>query len=267
MDVSIQIVHYNTPGLLRETLRSIRMAAPHIAYEVLVVDNNPEGRLSKEFRGQFPFVRFLDAAEHKGFGGGHNFASSVATGRYIFVFNPDIVVPYGMLEKMVEYLDLHPQISLLGPKLLNPDGSLQLSCFRFDHPSVKVLRRTPLRHLTFVQRLLDRHLMLDADHDTTQTVDWLLGACLLVRRDVWDALRGFDERFLLYFEDMDFCRRVWEIGGRVVYHPSVFMVHYHRREGSQGSLFVQVFQRANRLHIRSFLKYVRKYFRKPFPCR
>lgn len=265
MDLSIQIVHYNTPKLLVETLRSIRRAAPRINYEVVVVDNNPRDRLDKSLRAQFPEVKFVVSEKHRGFGGGQNFAFESATGRHVLVFNPDIFIEYGVLEKLVEYMDDNPNIGVLGARLQNPDGTLQESCYRFNQPFVKVLRRTPLRALPFVSKMIDKHLMRDIPHDRIMDVDWLMGASLCVRREVWEELGGFDENFVLYFEDTDFCRRAWQKGKRVVYHPDIVMVHYHRREGSNGSFVAQLFHRANILHIASWLKYTKKYFRVPYP--
>ena len=265
MDLSIQIVHYNTPKLLEETLRYIRAAAPRISYEVIVVDNNPHARLHSQIESRFSEVRFVKAPRHLGFGGAQNFAFAHARGRHVLVFNPDIFVSYGNLEALVEILDLHEDIGVVGARLHNPDGTLQESCYRFDQPFVKVLRRTVLRRLPHVGRMIDRHLMRDVSHEEKMDVDWLMGACLCVRREVWSALGGFDEQFVLYFEDTDFCRRVWKMGKRVVYNPEVVMVHYHRREGARGNLFAQLTHRANRLHIASWLRYTKKYFRHEHP--
>ena len=94
-----------------------------------------------------------------------------------------------------------------------------------------------------------------------------MGASMCVRREVWEKLNGFDEDFILYFEDTDFCRRAWLSGTRVVYHPGIVMVHYHRREGSKGNLLAQLFHRANRLHIASWLRYTKKYMGAEHPRR
>lgn len=266
-DLTIQIVHYNTPELLKETLRAIRAAAPRLNYEVIVVDNNPSARLSEEVKALFPEVRFITLPEHAGFGGGHNRAFAESRGRTILVFNPDIFVEYGNLEALVAFLDAHEDVGVVGAQLRNPDGSLQDSCYRFDKPYVKILRRTPLRRLPFVARAIAHHLMQDEPRDRVSDVDWLMGACLLMRREMYEAVGGFDERFVMYFEDMDLCRRVWELGKRVVYHPEVVMVHYHRREGAEGSVFRQVLKRTNRLHLASWWHYTKKYFRTPHPRR
>lgn len=265
LDLTIQIVHYNTPRLLRETLRHLRSAAPKLSYEVIVVDNHPEARLPETLAIDFPEVIFLSAPKHLGFGGAQNFAFSKSRGRNILVFNPDIFVSYGNLEALVAFLDQHEDVGACGAQLRNADGSLQDSCYRFDRPFIKVLRRTPLRTWPRVRTWIAHHLMQDTDRTETMDVDWLMGACILLRREVFEMIGGFDERFLLYFEDTDLCRRIWMMGKRVVYYPSVVMVHYHRREGSQGNLFLQMFQRANWLHLQSWLRYSRKYARTTHP--
>ncbi|KKW37198.1 MAG: Glycosyl transferase family 2, partial [Candidatus Giovannonibacteria bacterium GW2011_GWA2_53_7] len=242
-------------------------AAPKLAYEVLVVDNNPFARLPSTFETEFPDVRFLKSDRHRGFGGGQNFAFAQARGRHVLVFNPDIFASYGNLEALVAYLDAHPDVGIVGAQLRNPDGSLQDSCYRFDRPFVKVLRRTPFRHLPLIARLIRHHLMQDHPRDVVMDVDWLMGACLMVRRELYERLGGFDEGFVMYFEDTDLCRRAWESGARVVYHPEVVMVHYHRREGAHGNLFSQLFIRANRLHLASWVRYTKKYARVSHPRR
>ena len=113
MDLSILIVHYNTPRLLAETLRSIRRAAPRLNYEVIVVDNNPSDRLPSKMKTQFPEVRFIQAENHLGFGGGNNLAAKTAQGRHVLVFNPDIFVEYGAFETLTKFLDENKTLVLL----------------------------------------------------------------------------------------------------------------------------------------------------------
>ncbi|MBI2484560.1 glycosyltransferase family 2 protein [Candidatus Uhrbacteria bacterium] len=267
MDATIQIVHYHSLGLLRETLRSLRRAVPRLTYEVIVVDNNPRQRLPASFAEEFPEARVLAASRHLGFGGGHNFASKKANGDFLIILNPDIMVVQGSLEELLKYAKSHPEAGLVAPRLHFPNGHIQYSCFRFRHTGLKLLGRTPFANLPWVKKRMDFHRMLDVSHDETMSVDWVLGACLCVPRDLWNRLGGFDERFLLYFEEVDFCRRVWHMGRHVVYHPLSVMLHYYQREGSGGSFFSQLCSRANWIHLASWAKYLHKYFRTKSPCR
>ena len=154
-----------------------------------------------------------------------------AHGRHFLIFNPDMIVLPGSLEHLTAFLDEHPSVGMVGPKLLHPDGTLQFSCYRFMKPITIVYRRLPLIDcLSCVSRELKRYLMSDWDHTSVASVDYLLGACLLVRREAVEEVGGFDPSYFMYFEDQDWCRRFWQAGWEVVYHPEISMIHYHRRE-------------------------------------
>lgn len=259
-DVSILIVHYNTPGLLRQTLKGIFSSVQQVSFEVIVVDNNPQIRVSDLVRKEFPQVKLLVSQAHRGFGGGMNYAMEYANGRYFFIFNPDIVTFDGTLDALGRFMDTHPDIGMLGPKLLNPDRSLQYSCFQFMKPSIMFYRRVPiLRSLGFAKCAVDAYQMKHWTHDEVADVDYLLGAAMFVRKEVLDEVGGFDPNFFVYFEDQDWCRRFWLHGWRVVYHPGIVFVHYHRRETAEGSFFQQLRNPLTRTQIKSALYYYRKY--------
>ncbi len=260
IDVSILIVHYNTPGLLKQTLKGIRKAAPAVTYEVIVVDNNPVIRVADMIRREFPEVKLVVSDRNLGFGGGMNAAMQSATGRYWFVFNPDIALFSGAMEELVRFMDAHPDVGMAGPQLRHPDGSLQYSCYRFETPSVILCRRIPILHFfPAARRAVGQYLMSDWDHAQTRNVDYLLGAALLVRREAAEKVGGFDPGFFVYFEDQDWCRRFWKAGWRVVYHPAASMVHYHRRETAEGSFWKQILNPLTRVQIRSAIYYFQKY--------
>lgn len=265
-DVSILIVHYNTPGLLRQTLKGIRESAIQIPYEVIVVDNNPSLRVGEDVQRVDPSVRVVVSEKNLGFGRGMNVGMKAAHGRYILVFNPDVCLFPHAIEGLVTFMDTHPDVGMVGPKLLNPDGSVQASRFRFMDPWVIAYRRLPLlRLLPFATRAVDHYLMGDADHTKTQDVDYLLGAAILARRTAIEEVGVFDEQFFMYFEDQDWCRRFWKAGWRVVYHPEVSLVHYHRRETAEGGFLSQLRNPLTRIQMKSALYYYRKYRGEPLP--
>lgn len=274
MDVSILIVHYNTPGLLRQTLKGIRRSLPsvlpagrQVRHEVIVVDNNPDARIGGMMK-EFPEVKLIESGENRGFGAGMNLAMQAATGRYLFVFNPDIAMFPGVVEELVRYMEANPKVGMCGPRLQNPDGSLQFSCFRFIRPLTVIGRRVGLaRHIPGVQADLDAYLMRDWDHKDTRDVDYLLGAAMFARKEAVEAVGGFDEAFRLYFEEQDWCRRFWKAGWRVVYHPAATLVHYHRRETAEGGLMAQLRNPLTHTQIRSAIYYFRKYRNEPHPSR
>ena len=259
-DVSILIVHYNTPRLLRQTLKAIRRSAPTLNYEVIVVDNNPNSRVEEMIRREFHDVKVLVTDQNLGFGRGMNLAMEHAEGRYLFVFNPDILLLPGALEKLAAYMDAHPDVGMLGPCLNHPDGTLQNSCYRFMKPSTILYRRLPfLRVFKKAKEHVQNYLMADADHSLTQPVDYILGAAMFIRRDASEQVGGFDPAFFVYFEDQDLCRRFWENKWKVVYYPEVTLIHYHRRETAEGGFLKQLMNPLTRIQIQSALYYYKKY--------
>lgn len=260
IDVSILIVHYNTPGLLRQTLKGIFRANPAVTYEVIVVDNNPACRVKEKIEAEFPQVKVLVSPCNVGFGQGMNLAMKVAVGRYLFVYNPDIILMPGALESLSRFMDEHANVGMVGPRLLNPDSSVQHSCYRFMEPMIIPYRRVPfLRRFSFAKRAVDAYLMVGEDLSRTRDVDYLLGAAMFVRREAMAQVGGFDPNFFVYFEDQDWCRRFWLAGWRVVYHPQVSLIHYHRRETAEGGFMTQLLNPLTRVQIKSALYYYKKY--------
>lgn len=266
VDVSILIVHYNTQGLLRQTLKAIKRAQPQVSYEVIVVDNNPKQRIGEMVRAEFPEVRVIESEENVGFGRGMNAAMQEAKGRFYFIYNPDILLSEGALTKLVAYMQNHPKIGMLGPQLNNPDGSLQYSCYQFMRPSTILYRRLPfLRVLKKAKNQVEEYMMVDMDHSKTQAVDYILGAAMFVRREAIEQVGGFDPNFFVYFEDQDLCRRFWMAGWEVVYYPEVRLIHYHRRETAQGGFVKQLRNPLTRIQIQSALYYYKKYKGSDYP--
>ncbi len=257
--LSIIIVHTFEKLALRQTLRGLRRAAPQLSFELIIVDNNPAAGLKTLLQSEFPDVTYLQNERNLGFAKGMNVGIKAARGEYVLIFNPDILVPPGALEKMVNYLADHPDIGLLGPKLLNPDGSLQYSCYRLPTLMLPVYRRTPLGRLPFAKKVLNDYFMVQDSHDEAMEVDAMIGASLLARRDRLVEINYFDERYQLYYEDNDLCRKFWDHGFRVVYYPDVSLTHYHRRATADGGLFQQILNKFTWIQIHSFLKYYFKY--------
>ncbi len=259
-DVSILIVHYNTPKLLRQTLKGIFAMQSAASFEVIVVDNNPSMRVDELVRGEFPEVKLLVSDQNVGFGNGMNLAIANANGRYFFVFNPDIAITDHALDELMKYMDTHTDVGMVAPRLSNPDGSLQSSCYRFMGPEIILYRRIPLlAKLPFAKKAVDQYLMKDWNHAETQDVDYVLGAAMFVRREAYEAVGGFDPNYFIYFEDQDWCRRFWRAGWRVVYHPKANFVHYHRRETAEGGFFGQMLNPLTRKQMKSAIYYYRKY--------
>lgn len=266
MDVSIVIVSYRTRGLVKQCLKSIRRAASALDYEVLVVDNASGDGLPELVRERFPETRLFALPENVGFAAGNNVAIRKAKGRYVFVLNPDTMLEAGALEAMVAFMDAHADVGVLAPALRHPDGSRQESVHRFPSPWIPVWRRTPLGRLKRAQEELTRYAMRGEVGEAPIDVDWAEGAALFVRRAAMDEVGLLDERFFVYFEDADWCRRFWLKGWKVRHVPGIAVLHYHRRESADAGWFLApLVSKVSRIHIQSAIKYFRKWKGQPLP--
>lgn len=223
--LTVQIVNWNAREPLRAALRSILAHPPRFPYEIVVLDNASSDGSVQMLEKEFPEVRLLVSEQNLGFSRGHNLAARAAQGKYLFILNPDTEVIPPALELLVDYAEQHPEVAILGPKILNPDGSLQYSCRRFPNPTAALFRNTPLGKLFPNNPYTRDYLMTDWDHNSIREVDWVSGAALFIRRAVYEQLGGFDERFFMYCEDTDLCYRAWQAGYTVVYYPEPKIVH------------------------------------------
>ncbi|MBI5404839.1 MAG: glycosyltransferase family 2 protein [Candidatus Kerfeldbacteria bacterium] len=265
LDLSIIIVNYRERGFLRQCLKGIYAADLKLKFEIIVVDNNSNDGSADMVRQSFPNVVLEARQDNPGLAVATNVGIKRSRGRYLLFMNADIAVFPGVIERLAEFLERHPDVGLIAPKLLNPDRSVQISCYRFPSLVVPILRRTPLGKLPSAKKLLRSYLMLDWDHNATQSVEWVLGACMMVRRSAVEKVGVMDERFFMYFEDVDWCRRFWSAGLKVVYLADTWMIHYHQRMSAESPGLSGVFQKLTRIHIQSAMKYFRKYRQQPLP--
>ncbi len=223
--LTIQIVNWNAREPLRAALRSILAHPPHFPYEIIVVDNASSDGSVQMLEKEFPEIKLIVSEQNLGFSRGHNLAARAARGKYQFILNPDTEVMPNALDLLVEFAEKHPEVAIIGPKILNPDGSLQYSCRRFPNPTAALFRNTPLGKLFPNNRYTREYLMTDWDHSSIREVDWVSGAALFIQREVFERLGGFDEQFFMYCEDMDLCYRAWQAGYKVVYYPEPVIIH------------------------------------------
>ncbi len=263
--VSFITVCYRTPNMIRMLLRGFEKAGLAFPYEYILVNNAPGDGTSEMVRELFPWVTVIDSPGNVGYGVGNNLGLKAAQGEYVMIVNPDIVVFSGELEKLVAEADRKPEVGIFGPKLLNPNRTPQRSFYRFPDYLIPVYRRTPLGSLPWGKKAIDRYLMKDVEPSETIEVDWVLGGAQLIRRQVLDDLGGLDERYFMYFDDVDLCRSAWAKGWRVAYVPHAWLVHFHQRESDTGSVFGVLFNRTTRVHIASAVKYFWKYRGVPWP--
>lgn len=244
-DVSVAIVSWNARAYLRRCLASlfdpgdaeVREAwdrtgrppgeprAEAVTWEVIVVDQQSLDGSAEVVEEQYPQVRLVRQIPNLGFAGGNNVAYRHAHGRYFLLLNSDTVVRPGWLTELVRYADAHPRAGLIGPRLLNPDGSLQYSCRRFPSLGAGVFRHTPFEWLAPRNPYTHDYLMQDWDHASPREVDWLSGACLMARREMIEEIGGLDERYFMYFEDVDWSFRAHHSGWEVHYIPEPGVIH------------------------------------------
>lgn len=232
-DLSICIVNWNSKEDLVSCLDSMAGVVSSEGYEVIVVDNASSDGSAELIPLNYGWVAFRANSENLGFAKASNQAIKASRGRYVLLLNPDTRVAPGSLEKLVLYADRTPDAGVIGCKVLNPDGSLQYSCRRFPTILAGLQRNTPIGKLLGDSKHVSDYLMKDWDHQTALDVDWVSGAALMIRRDVIERVGLLDERFFMYCEDTDYCRRTWEAGLRVSYYPDAVVAHAIGRSSDQ----------------------------------
>ncbi|MCK5084903.1 MAG: glycosyltransferase family 2 protein [Candidatus Pacebacteria bacterium] len=264
--LSVIVNHYRTPEILKICLRSIseNLKNADFDWELMVTDSATIEKTQEMMEEQFSDVIFISAKENIGFGRSINIAVEKAKGDYFFIVNADILVEEeGAIEKMLDYIEKNKDVGMVGPKLLNVNNTVQQSCFRFYTPLTVICRRTAIGKMFFGKKVLDNFLMSDIfkKKDVTEPipVDWLMGSAMMVRRSELEKVGVFDENFFMYFEDVDWARRFWENGLKVVYFPNSQMYHYHFQSSKKKSLFDSLLSKYARIHIKSALKYFVKY--------
>jgi len=264
MDISIVIVNYKTKGFTLNCIKSISEAnfdlpEKKLSYEIIVVDNKSDDGVGDILSWQNPNIIFIQNESNLGMGGGNNTGFKRAKGDYIVVMNPDTIAMPDTFTNLYRYMEANPEVGIVGPKQLNPDKSVQNSCYRWHKFLTPMYRRTPLGDFGFAQKDIDRYLMKDFDCSTVKEVDWLLGSFLFCRKEALDQVGWFDERFFLYFEDTDLCRRFWKAGWKVVYNPEVEIIHNHNRQSAKVAWYKFFTSVTAREHVVSWIKYFLKW--------
>lgn len=235
--------------------------------QITVVDNSlNEDGIHDELRAQNKGVKYIDAGGNIGFGRANEIGFKATPATYYLTLNPDTVIPSGRqtVLRLLQFMDDHKQIGCVGPKLLNMDGTLQYTCYRFDLSSILI---KPFKHIGFgdrfvwAKRAIHRLEMRDFDHESTRPVDWIQGAAMMIRADAVKDVGWFDDRYFMYFEDCDWCRSLWDAGWPVYYVHDIEMYHKHTRGSSHvaGALRAVVKNKLARTHLRSMIQYLLKW--------
>lgn len=260
-DLSIVYINKGMGGLLLRSLASLAESAePGLVVEALVAHcpTPAESDLEAKARAAFPGLRWIEE-ERFGIARMRNAGIRAARGRCVCMLDADTLVRPGAFNRLVEFMDAHPRVGGCGPRTVRPGGELEMSCKRFYSLWAILFRRTFLGRLFPNNGPERRHLMADADHARRLDIDWMAGACYMMRRAAIDHVGLFDEAFYFGFEDVDWCYRAKLGGWSICYLPDAEIVHDVQRSSARG---------INRMaweHLKSGLRFWRKHRRHPHP--
>ena len=256
--LSVIIISYNTCQMTLDCLRALLADVAGMEAEVMVVDNASTDGSPEAIEAEFgPRVRVIRNDRNAGFGAANNIAMRGARGKYFLLLNSDAFVKAGAVGELVRYLDDHADVGVVGPRLLNGDGSVQVSCFPFPSPL-----RAWVENLWIPAIVRDRGPLGDFRrwaHDREREVPWVIGACLLARREVHEQVGGFDERFFMYAEETDWQRRIRDAGWRICFTPAAEVTHLGGASGAGGINHVRDRRPINRGFFESLDYYERKH--------
>jgi len=231
MDLSIVIISWNTEGILRDCLDSVFAALDSsIEAEVIVVDNASEDGSAEMVRDSFPDVSLIVNDDNRGFAAANNQGFEIARGRHVLLLNSDTLVLGRVLQDSVVFMDAHPEVGVFGCRVLNPDRTMQRTCFQYPTLTNLLLLASGLDRLSW-PRFLGRHQMSHWLRDSERDVDVVTGCYMLVRRSAMDEVGTLDESFFFCGEETDWCRRFREAGWHVRFSPVGEIVHLGNASG------------------------------------
>jgi GT2 family glycosyltransferase len=264
-DVNIVIVNYKMKAHIEKCFASLFLdfQTSPLNVHVVVVDNASGDGIEEFLQVNYPNVECLVLPENVGFGAATNHGIRAAGAKYHFILNPDTYFFPGTqtIKKLYDFMEARPEVGMIGPKILYPDGSLQYSCYRFPTFWQPLYSRTRLGQKGEGKIVNDYALMKDFSHDRTMPVDWLMGSAMFARGTSLDRVGLFDDLFFMYYEDSDLCRRFWEAHIPVYYVPEVVIAHTHGRGSAKvpGVLRAMIKNKLARIHVQSWLKYMWKW--------
>ena len=223
--LDLVIVNYRSYEELTRCLASLEPSRD-VFNQVTVVDHEADLTAAARVSARFPWATMVERRTNEGFATGVNLGVRGSHAQFLLLLNPDCIADGASLAALVRFAESHPEAAVIGPRILNADGSVQGSARRFPGLSTLVAGRSSWLTRTFPDNPLSRwNLPGRGGAGEAITVDWVSGACMLVRRSAFEQVGGMDERFFLYWEDADFCRRLTQRGCRIVYYPGVTVTH------------------------------------------
>jgi len=291
IDISVIIVNYNVKELLEQCINSIFAASSKLKVEVIVVDNNsfdgsPE-YLKKQFQGNSN-VKIIESPVNLGFAKANNLGAKVAKGEFVLILNPDTILQEDTLTRSLKFYKETQGIGAMTCKLILPNGKLDLACRRsFPTPSVAVYRIVGLSRIFPKSKTFGKYNLTYLDENSTYEVDAIVGAFMLIRKDIYDQVKGFDEDYFMYGEDLDLCFRIKKAGYKIFYYPETSIIHYKGESTKKSSVTyvnnfygaMQVFVKKNlnksfwlmnllirmTIFYRAAISYVTRFFKNNYP--
>lgn len=255
MDLSIIIVNHNTKAFLENCLKSLLETMPLVDYEILVINNTPTDGSSELVAERFAGVRIVNNEKQQGFAQNNNVGIKLTSGRFVWLLNPDTIVKLGTCETLMDFLARHPKIAMVGPRYLNADGNIEpLSCSRFPNLATDLLQNLFIaqvfRHYTFLAGPLYPQVWRDIPFQ----VDSLVGASIMIRREVIDQVGYLDERFFMFLEETDWCWRVRQSGWEIWQVPQAVIIHFGSGSANGNTGWLKV------MYVRSYIQYYIKHY-------
>jgi len=224
-DLTVSIVSYNSLNFLRDCLDSILENPPSLKYEIIVVDNASADGSCELVQKNFPQVKLLRNSKNTGFAAANNKAISKTNSKYILLINSDCKVYKNSLDNLVSFMEKNKKVGIAGPKIINSDGSVQLSCRKF--PSIfNAAFHTILTNIVPNNPFSRKYKLADVNRDTPFEVDWVSGSAMIIRRKALEDTGPIDERYFMYVEDLDLCYRMWQKSWKVYYYPCASILHH-----------------------------------------
>jgi len=260
MKLSILIVNYNQKYFPRLCLEALKKSKTDFEYEVIFCDNasTDDSLVFLKSAEDGKKVRLVRARKNLGYGKANNLAAKGARGKYLLILNADVMVEENTLQEMMDYIEKHEEVGILAPKLVYHDGTIQPSCRRDFKFLDLFIKRTFLKKIPPFKKRYQRYVMADYNKNNEQEVDLVTGAFMMIPRFLFEKICGFDERYFLFMEDFDLCKKVRAAGYKIIYYPLARATHYHKRL-SEGSAFGLAFKKISWLHLNSAIKYFWKW--------
>lgn len=258
MDLSIIIVNYKKFMLTEQCINSVLENVKNLRYEIIVIDNNSPNESYSYLYDKYKDVekiKIIRNDSNSGFGAANNLGVKHSNSKYILLLNPDVIVLKEAIEQMYEELLKNAKAGIVASKLLNKDMTLQYSCRRFLSFTEFLLARTPIKKMAskkLVKKLNDKYLMKDYDHLEKKYVDWVMGSCILCRKDDFIKVGGFSKEYFMYFEDVDLCYKIEQLDKKVLYYPKAEMIHLHSQDS------IKKVNKLTFIHLSSMIKFYKK---------